>query len=318
MKLRNVLSFAGLVVIVVVALGYIGALGVRIAPPEHRANLSMQLQNINGLVVGSKVLLRGVPVGKVTGIDNDSTAATVHFYIDAAHRMPVDSTVRVDNLSALGESYIGFFPRTSAGPVLGDGDRIATAAIVTLPTISDLAVSIGRLLQQADPEQLKRIVAEADTALGDPELLLTNLVRAATLLRSEVKGLNGRGQELLTNLQALLRNAGFLGPTLAGLAPHLDQLGPNLQGIFAGAMNLVLAGSPEALQRFQAYLSRIQNFLDTRSPDIKMLAETLLPNVRLIGSALGNFDTGRVLDNLLRGIPENGAIDLRVTVLPPE
>lgn len=311
-------SIAGLAAIVVFALGYIGALGVSVAPPKQRANVSMALRNINGLVVGSKVLLRGVPVGKVTGIDNDPAAATVHFYIDAAHRVPVDSQVRVDNLSALGETYIGLFPRTSTGPVLADGDRIATEAVVALPTISDLAVSIGRLLQQADPQQLKRIVAEADTALGDPEEVLPNLVRAATLLHSEVKGLHGQGRELLTNVQTLLRNAGFVGPALANLAPQLDQLGPNVQGILAGAMNLVLAGSPEALERFQAYLTRIQNFLDTRSPDIKMLAQTLLPNVRLIGSALGNFDTGRVLDNMLRGIPEDGAIDLRLTVLPPE
>lgn len=312
------ISVAGLAAIVVFAIGYIGALGVRVAPPQQRANVSMALRNINGLVVGSKVLLRGVPVGKVTGIDNDPVAATVHFYIDAAHRVPVDSQVRVDNLSALGETYIGMFPRSSTGPVLTDGDRIAAEDITTLPTISDLAVSIGRLLQQANPEQLKRIVAEADTALGDPETVLPNLVRAATLLRSEVKGRNGQGQELLTNVQTLLRNAGWVGPTLAGLAPNLDALGPNVQGILAGAMNLVLAGSPEALERFQAYLTRIQNFMDTRSPDIKMLAQTLLPNVRLIGSALANFDTGRVLDNMLRGIPEDGAIDLRLTVLPPE
>ena len=48
-----------------------------------------------------------------------------------------------------------------------------------------------------------------------------------------------------------------------------------------------------------------------------MLAETLLPNIRSIGSALTNFDTGRLLGNMLRGVPEDGAIDLHVTVLPP-
>ncbi|RAV18363.1 MCE family protein [Mycolicibacterium sp. GF69] len=317
MNVRNLLTVTALTAIVVLGIGYIAALGVRIKPPEHRTNLSMAVANVNGLVVGSNVLLRGVPVGKVTAIDTTVDAATVAFYIDGAHQIPVDSTVRLDNLSALGETYIGLFPRTSGGPVLTDGQHLATEAVTQPPTISDLAVSMGRLLQQADPAQLTRIVAEADTALGDPDTVLPNLVHAATLLRSEVMSMDGRGQELLTNLQTLLRNAEFVGPTLANLAPSLHQLGPNVQGIFAGAMNLVLAGSPEAIERLQAYLARIQNFLDTRAPDIKVLAETLLPNIRSIGSALTNFDTGRLLGNMLRGVPEDGAIELRVSVLPP-
>ncbi|CAJ1579456.1 MlaD family protein [[Mycobacterium] wendilense] len=317
MKLRNVVSLAALAAIVVIALGYVAALGVRLGPPEQRANLSMAIDNINGLVVGSNVLLRGVPVGKVTGIEPRVEATTVHFYVGEEYPIPVDSVVRVDNLSALGETYIGFFPRGRTGPMLADSDRITTEAITTPPTISDLAMSMGHLLQQSDPEQLERIVVEADTALGDPQVVLPNLARAATLLRTEATSMDGRGRELLINLQTLLRNAGFVGPALANLAPSINQLGPNVQGIFGGAMNLVLAGSPEALERFQAYLARIQYFLDTRSPDIKVLAETLLPNVRAIGSALTNFDTGRLLDNMLRGVPEDGAIDLRVTLLPP-
>lgn len=201
--------------------------------------------------------------------------------------------------------------------MLTEGQHLAAEAITQPTTISDLAVSVGRILRQADPGQLQRIVAEADTALADPETVLTDLTHAATLLRSEVTSMDGRGQQLLINLQTLLRNAGFVGPALASLAPNLKQLGPNMQGIVAGAMGLVLAGSPEAIERLQAYLARIQDFLDNRAPDIKVLAETLLPNIRSIGSAFTNFDTGRMLGNMLRGVPQDGAIDLRVTVLPP-
>ncbi len=317
MKLPNLLSAAGLAAIVVFAVAQLGALGVRTGPPEQRATISMNVPNINGLVVGSGVLLRGVPVGKVTAIEPTAAAATVHFYIDAAHRVPADSMVRLDNLSALGETYVGLFPVRADGPMLADGDRIAAEAIAVTPTISDLAVSVGRLLGQADPDRLSALVAEADVALPDPEAVLPNLARAATLLRAEATGADGRGRELLRNAQTLLRDAGFAGPALASLAPDIDAAGANLAGVFAGAMNLVLAGSPEALERFRDYLSRIQRFLDSRSPDVKVLAETLLPNVRAIGSALGGFDTGRMLDNMLRGIPPDGAIDLRVNVLPP-
>ncbi|MBU9762567.1 MCE family protein [Mycobacterium sp. TNTM28] len=317
MRIRNLVSFAALAAIIVVAIGYIAGLGVRLSPPDHRTNLSMAVESTNGLVVGSNVLLRGVPVGKVTAIRPTVDAAAVDFYIDGAHQVPVDSVVRLDNLSALGEAYIGLFPRTSAGPMLTDGQRIATESVQQPPSIADLAVSVGRLLEQADPEQLKRIVAEADTALPDPDAVLPNISRAGALLRNETTSMNGRGQQLLDNIQTLLAEAGYVGPALAGLAPRLHELGPNMQAIFAGAMGIVLAGSPESLQRFKDYLDRIQNFLDTRSPDVKVLAETLLPNIRSIGSALTNFDTGQLLGNMLRGVPADGAINLRVTIPPP-
>lgn len=317
MKVRNLVSFGAFAVIIAVGIGYIGALGVRISPPEHRTNVSMAVASTNGLVVGSNVLLRGVPVGKVTGIRPTVDEARIDFYIDGAHQVPVDSIVRLDNLSALGEGYIGLFPQNSHGPMLTEGQQISTELIQQPPSIADLAVSVGRLLNQADPEKLKRIVAEADTALPDPDAVLPNISHAATLLRNETLSMNGQGRQLLDNLQTLLHDAGYVGPALASLAPRLHELGPNMQAIFAGAMNLVLAGSPEALQRFRAYLDRIQNFLDTRSPDVKVLAETLLPNIRSIGSALTNFDTGRLLDNMLRGVPADGAINLHVTVPPP-
>ena len=317
MKPRNLLSLAGLAAIVVFALGQLHGLGVRLGPPEQRANLTMDIANINGLVVGSNVLLRGIAIGKVTGIEAGPQAATVAFYIDGAHRVPVDSLVRVDNLSALGETYIGLFPRSAAPPMLADGDRIAAEVITTPPSISELAVAVGRLLAQADPEQLRSVVTEVGLALPDPDAVLPDLARAGTLVRNEAAGMHGRGAATIANLQTLLRNAEFVGPTLAGLAPQIAALGPNMAGIFTGAMNLVLAGSPEALERFQAYLGRIQAFLDSRSPDIKVLAETLLPNIRQIGSALGTFDTARVLDNMLRGIPPDGAINLHVQLQPP-
>lgn len=315
--LRNLLSFAALGAIVVFAVGYIAALGVRISPPEHRTTLSMAVSDINGLVVGSRVLLRGVPVGKVTGIEAAPEVATIEFYIDGAHRIPVDSVVRLDNLSALGEAYIGFFPQTADGPMLTSGQRIAAEEIQKPPSFADLAVSLGRVLEQADPGQLTAILDEADIALADPDAVLPNINRAATLMRTEVGSMRGRGQELLINLQALLRNADVVGPALAGLSPYVKQLGPNMQGVFAGAMGIVNAGSPESLERFKDFVGRLQNFLDTRSPDVQVLAETLLPNVRNIGGALGNFDTGQLLSNMLAGVPEDGTINLHVTIPPP-
>ena len=68
MKVRDLLSLIAFGMIIAFAVGYIASLGVRIGPPSHRTNVSMKVADVNGLVVDSNVLLRGVPVGKVTKI----------------------------------------------------------------------------------------------------------------------------------------------------------------------------------------------------------------------------------------------------------
>ena len=107
MRVRDLLSFIAFGLMIAFAVGYIASLGVRIGPPSHRTNISMKVADINSLVVGSNVLLRGVQVGKVSNIETSIDGATVDFYIDGQFHVPVDSDVRLENLSALGETYIG-------------------------------------------------------------------------------------------------------------------------------------------------------------------------------------------------------------------
>lgn len=317
MKLRALLSFAVFAAIIVFAIGYIASLGIRIRPPQDRTNLSMTVPDINGLVVDSRVLLRGVPVGKVTRIEAAGDAATVDFYVAGNHKVPADTVIRLDNLSALGETYVGLFPQSMNGPLLHDGQRVAAEMISRPPSISDLAASVVRVLNQLDPDELKQIVDEADAALPDPDRVLPNLQRTSVLLRNASADMNGRGETLLANMQTLLKNAHWLGPTLADLVPPIQELGPELYTMYDKAMDLVRANNPYNLELLQKFLGRIQTFLDDRAPDIKVIAEALLPKMSGVAGSLMNFDTGQILANMLAAVPEDGAITLRVTIPPP-
>ncbi|BBY81181.1 hypothetical protein MPUL_23390 [Mycolicibacterium pulveris] len=312
--MKNALSFAAFAVIIVVTVGYIASFRVHAAAPDNRLDISMDVPDVKGLVVGSRVLLRGVPVGKVTAVETSVDAATVHFYVDGRHRVPVDSQVRLDNLSALGEAYIGLVPRTDDGPVLKDGQHISTESVVVPPSISELSTSVVRVLNQLDPGSLKRTVEEADVALPDPDRVLPNLVRASQLLRNMTVSMNGRGQEVLANFQTLLQNADWVGPALADIGPDVRAAGDGIAGTFFGMMNTIAWNNPENMDLFGNFLARIQAFLDSRGPDVKVLAQALTPQFTGIGGALMNIDTGRLLANALSGIPEEGAITLRVTI----
>lgn len=312
MRLRDVVSFVAFGTIIAFVFAYLGTLGLRANPPSERINLSMELSDINSLVTGSNVLLRGVPVGKVASISTTVHHATVNFWIDRHYSVPVDSEVQVENLSALGESYIGLVPRAQGGPLLRDGQRIAPEAVTQPPSISELANSVVRVLKQLDVGAVKRIMAELDTALPDPVAILPNLSRTSTLLRNTAWDMHGNGRVLLDNFQALLHNAEWVGPVLTGLTPSLVDAFMWSQDLFKAVPIFLHRGEPGNISNLNRLIARLQAFLDISGGDLKVLGEAMLPKLNVISATLMNLDTGQILDNMLAAVPPDGAITLRV------
>ena len=207
MIVRVTAVFGVFAVLITAFLVYTAHLGVRVAPPADRTNLAMDVADVNNLVVGSNVLLRGVSVGKVDRVETSISHATIHFFIDNKFKVPQDSVIRLENLSALGESYLELEPQKSGGPAFKDGQRIPSQSIVAPRSISDLGAAVGRTLNQLDPGRLHNVVNQADAALPDPYTVLPNLERAGKVLNNTTVGLNGRGGQALENLQSLLANA---------------------------------------------------------------------------------------------------------------
>lgn len=306
-------TFTVFIAMIGVFVAYIASLGIRVNPPVNRTALSLDVADINNIAVDSNVLLRGVPVGKVTRIDTSVATATIHFYVDGQYQVPADSEVRLENLSALGESYIELEPRSSGGPILHNGQRLPPAK--QPPSISELGASVVRVLNQLDPHQLGRVVGEADAGLPDPGRVLPNLSRTSLLLRNTTAGFNGYGRELLDNFQVLLQNASFVGPALAAAEPSVRDLGPVLNvtwdyTLAEPGLHLVF----EDPTQMTALVTRFQKFLDDRGADLRVLGTATSANVKLITNALKNFDSSQILANLLATVPEDGAIELHVPI----
>jgi len=311
-KIRDVISYLVFAAIIVIVLGYFGMLGLRVNPPSDRTNVSMDVPDVNGLVVGSNVLLRGAPVGKVTNTKTSVQAATIDFYVDGRYQVPVDTEVRLENLSALGESYIELMPRSDGGQMLKDNQRISAKSVVQPPSISELATSVVRVLNQLDPDALKRIISESNAALPDPTKVLPNLARASTLFNNMLNGLNGQGRALLSNFQALLVNADWVNPDLTSLTPEVVSLGGYWQDFSKHLTILFSRDEPEGISNLNNLVARIQTLLDERGGDLKVLGEALQPKLNTIAGTLMNFDSGQILDHFLQQVPADGAITLRV------
>jgi phospholipid/cholesterol/gamma-HCH transport system substrate-binding protein len=315
MRWRSALSLATFVAffaMIAVFVGYIASLGIRVSPPANRTALSLDVADINNIAVDSNVLLRGVPVGKVTSIDTAVASATIHFYIDGRYQVPLNSDVRLENLSALGESYLEFEPRSTGGPIFRNGQHIA--GVNQPPSISELGTSVVRVLNQLDPHQLSRVVGETDVGLPDPTRVLPNLARASLLLRNTTADFKGKGRELLDNFQVLLQNASFVGPALAGAEPSVRDMGPNIRAAWDDVWKIGLVLVPADVTQLSALIQRIQKFLDDRGVDLKVLGEATSKNFTLITNALKNFDSSEILANLLATVPQDGAVELHVPI----
>jgi phospholipid/cholesterol/gamma-HCH transport system substrate-binding protein len=311
-KVKDVVSYLVFGIIIAIVLSYFSSLGLRVSAPSNRINLSMDVPEINGLVPDSNVLLRGVPVGKVTKTSTDTNAASIEFWVEGKYKIPVDTQVELQNLSALGESYLQLVPRSEGGPLLKDNQRIDTESVVAPASVTELAATATRILNQLEPGALQRIISEADAAFPDPVRVLPNLSRATTLFNNMLNGLNGEGRVLLSNFGTLIRNSEWINPDLTAVTPNVTLIGLYWQDFFKHLPILFSRDSPNSFRQLKYLLDRVQSLLDTNGGDLKVLGEAFQPKLNTIAATLMNFDSGQILENFLNQVPADGMITLRV------
>jgi len=88
--------------------------------------VSAKFENVGGLKAGAPVSMGGVTIGRVEGIDFDSTdyraVATLRI-VSRYGRIPDDSDAAINTAGLLGGQYVGITPGGSE-TYLKDGDRI--------------------------------------------------------------------------------------------------------------------------------------------------------------------------------------------------
>ncbi|WP_165607087.1 MlaD family protein [Mycolicibacter kumamotonensis] len=308
------MSFVGFGLLMALGAGYVSSLGVHVRPPADRTDLTLGLADISGLERGSKVLLRGVEVGEVSNISVTVEQAHVAFYVRDRFQIPIDTDVRVENLSALDEAYINLVPLKQGGPYFEGNERIPSERVIQPASVSELATSVVRVLNQLDPDALRRITEEADAALPPPAHVLPNLTRTSRLLRNAAAGMHGRGREVLDNFQTLLQDADWVGPLLGDLSGQLYDAAPAVRQLFSAFVPAIESGMPEAAYKFDHLIDRIQGLLDTSGTDLKLIGDRFKPHIVAIGGTVLNFDTAEIFSNMLDTIPADGLIKLRVNL----
>ncbi|MGW0037009.1 MlaD family protein [Gordonia sp. NPDC003376] len=300
---KTVVSIAAMLALVVVSLVYMNSLGLRVAEGRDTRTAAMTVPHTNGLVVGSKVLLRGVTIGRVTAVEPSVSGVRIAWDYRDRYQIPVDSEFRVDNLSALGETYLGIIPRTDHGPRLSDG-VVLTASSVTVPTtVDELANRVTRFLEQINSKRVAAIVDEVNTGLVADQQILSRIAEASALLETTVLTTRGSLTELLTQVQPLLGRGADVADDLAasgdpverfgvGLAKFLSEGGKRAATSADGQDGFIVAtNAPFSLDdQAKPLLENIQRFLDAASPDLRVLGDAALPAVAAGAAGLRAVD----------------------------
>lgn len=297
------MSGVALAIVMIVGTSYlvVGVLGID--PIAQRNHAVIELRDAAGLRVGSDVVYRGVNIGSVDEIQSTNGGVRMQVAYDAQYRIPVDSTMRVENLSALGEPVFALLPESADGPWLEDGAHLTET--VELPTsVPDLLATTSDLLDQTDAESVGHLVDAFAEAVAGLEQTLPAAGRGAELLLSTLSAHEGSLETVLRDLVQVMRDVGWVKPALTSAPPQLDEfgftLGESYKYLFEGSS--VLRGS-EVLGSWRGQEAELAAFLAKLAPEIGAIGVALRPVTQATGPLLGSIDMGTLLEHALATLP---------------
>ncbi|MFD1812144.1 MlaD family protein [Rhodococcus gannanensis] len=315
MTRKTILSTVGMAAIAVVSFAYMFHAGLRTGIAEDVKTASVQIPDTNGLVVGARVLLRGVEIGEITGIVASAESVDVAWKYDRGHPVPVDSTFRVDNLSALGEPVLAVWPATAGGPYLADGDVVSPGRVVVPTTFEELSERLTNLLTQVSPDQVQEIFRTLDEALPDDTRVSGNISRAGEVMATTLTRNADSLTTVLRTLQPLLQTSRPIPQGMAEATPHLAAFGSGFQDLLAGIRFAADRGPLNAgiANGASPFIGELQTFLDAAAPDLETIGVNLLPAVTAAANSVRTVDIGRLMDNMLTATESGDALTLRLT-----
>ncbi|MFC8528903.1 MlaD family protein [Nocardia sp. NPDC057227] len=311
---RTRVSVVAMVALTALSLLYIQRAGLEVDRFRDMRTASMPVPDTNGILVGSRVLLRGVPIGTVTGIAPEPDGVRITLRYHGSDPIPVGSWFRVDNLSALGESYVSVLPDTAAGPFLADGARVDADRVRVPTTFKELSARLAHLLQQVDPDQVRQIFRTLDVGLPDGVQVVGDLNRAGTLLAAEFTRQTDNLVTLLSTLQPLLMRTGEVPASLAATSPQLPGFGAGFQELLNSVRDAMHRGPLlEGIRDGASPLfGDLQKFLDITAADLGVIGVNLLPAAQSGGAALRTVDLGSLLGRVLEATDPAGAVTVRI------
>ncbi|MBL1079599.1 MCE family protein [Nocardia sp. 2] len=316
-KLSSILSLGSIAVITVLAVAYLLTGIARVDWFTRHTGAVMLIPDSANLVPRSPVLLSGVRVGQIDSVRNTVNGVEVHFLLDPGARIPADSSVVIESLSALSEPYINFRPTTGNGPYLSDGEMIRTTSIRTPLPLPQLAGNLTDLVRQLDPNTLKSLVQTMTQALGGTAALVPTLARASDLLAATLLARMPQIRQLLINAQVPGAQVAEAGAQMSEAGPQFAEFGVKVNQVVDALQHLINARPvPQAYTDDNGLLSLLPKVIDRVErigPDLQKLYPVVGPLIDSAAASTTGIDLSALIEQALAGVSPNGALQLQIT-----
>ena len=216
---------------------------------------------------GLDVRIRGVKVGKVSGIELVDRQAELTLQMEVKYEVPDDAVGVISLKTPLGAKYVDLqFDPTSDAPPLQDGDTLASARVG--PELEDLLDDGVQVLDAIDPDDIALILAElSDASEGRGDTIAAGIEANADLSDLFAATLDPQLQAL-DDFETIFGELEKVGVDLNALAAAVNEGAP----VYASA---------EAQQNLRLAL-------ETLAPFAENLADLLI---------LNRADWDRMIDN---------------------
>ncbi len=319
MKKSTFFSLLTFALVLVLGTAYIALSVLHWRPLADYRTVTMKLDNANQLLPDSSVLLRGIKVGNVETIDRQNGKVVVKFRYDGQYKIPSNTGVRIEQLSAVGEPYIDFRPESLTGPYLADGATIDTAKVKQPLSLPETFKLVSRLTSSINSTDLGGITETLADATSNTQASLPNLSEAGNLLAQTLK-------ERMPNIRRMMENTQNYQSDMAWLSGAISEFGPATRTFVVKdvevlkALDTLMKGidGPNKLNNIvNPTLFKIAPNTSKLLSNLGAINAPLVPVVQALTDVLPQIDMAALLSQALNTVGSDGAANLTV-VIPPK
>lgn len=285
----------GLVVIVLLAAGWVVLYNV------GRTSVTAYFESANGVYVGDRVNILGVPVGKIDDITAEADGVRVRFHFDSEYEVPATAKAVILSQSLVTARAIQLTPGYRSGPKLSDGATIGMDRTAVPLEWDDLRGQLERVAKSLEPtEQAPAgplggfINSSAESLSGKGDQINDTLTQLSAAMKTMSDGRTDlfatvrNLQVFVSALAASDRQIVQANTRLAGITDVLtntdDELGQAIRSMDAVAPKIdqFIAENRDGLKQTVTQLGSVTTALNEQRPSLEQLLH-VAPN------ALANF-----------------------------
>jgi virulence factor Mce-like protein len=314
--IANAITFTVVLVLGLFILLY-GYMGLR--PGVQYTSLSLKLAHTGQLTPGSPILLRGVRIGDVTTVSPSTDGVTIGLRYPTEYRIPVDSDLSVEQLSALSEPYVEIAPRSSGGAVFASGAVVPATAVAQSRSVADVFQALAALNRTADAGSVGTIVKTAWQATSGREDDLTTLSRAGQLLSSTVLSRMPAIRTMFADTQVYSADLGWTADAVRRFGAEFE----NTSKVVLSAINVVQTMVAEIdapapfIETIDPFFKRLKPYLDELLPALATTGGPFISIFSALNRTVPQIDLSTLLSNALQVAGTDGAARVTLTLPRP-